>query len=411
MTRSKQLFHSKTDPVPELRRDIQIIPVEDQGKNLLYFHDPMGYLSKNFAIDANVSPLLRMFDGELNIEEIHQKTNGGIAIDDLIDFVQLLDQHRVLNSKYFDFYSRKIEEDFEKSNTRKPALAGESYPENPEEMKEFVFNILETNTSEKSSNGKAKALYAPHIELSVGQKQYGEAFSQLKKIEPKRVIILATSHYSDYYYRYYDGFPFIGSEKIYNLPGRMLSPDIELINVLQEGSPENGYTLKDRAHRIEHSIEFHLLFASVIWQHDFKIVPILVSAFDELFYHKNGNLSKKIDHFTSQLKSHIDDDTFVLISGDLSHVGQKFGDAEPANDLREKIQESDKQFLDISETANPDNLLHHIKKDYDSSRICGFPPLYTYLKMFPDKKGKFLNYYWWDEKEKNSAVSFGSMLF
>jgi len=409
MLRNKELFHSKTDPVPALRGDLQIIPIEDKGKELLYFHDSMGYLSKNFALDANIHPLLQMLNGDTSIEQIHQQVDGNLNQENLLDFVQLLDQHRALHSDYFRFFADQMEENFEKSLTRPPVLAGESYPTDPEEIKTYVSEIISENghTYEQSP----QALYAPHIELSVGKKQYGEAFAYLKDSEPKRVIFLATSHYADYYYKYYNGFPFIGSKKAFQMPGRSLIPDIDLIESLNEKSPENGFTLKDRAHRIEHSIEFHLLFASTIWTHDFKILPILVSNFDDLYYKEDGDLGQKIENFTTQLKPFVDKDTMVLISGDLSHVGQKFGDSEPASSLRETVEESDKQLLDISVTGNPLELLNHLKKDYDSTRICGFPPLYTYLRMFPDKKGELLNYYWWDEKERNSAVSFGSILY
>ncbi|WP_234571415.1 AmmeMemoRadiSam system protein B [Rhodohalobacter sp. 614A] len=409
MLRNKQLFHSTTEPVPPLRRDLQMIPIEDNGRKLLYFHDSMGYLSENFALDANVQPLLQMITGELSIDDIHKQIDGSLSTENLLDFVQLLDQHRLLHSEYFHFYSDQLDQDFEKGEAREAFLAGNSYPNNAEQLQTFVSELLPDFEQE---NGKIpSALYAPHIEISVGKKLYGEAFSHLKKIAPKRVVILATSHYANYYYRFYDGLPFIGSQKMFKIPGRILSPDLEVIQALDSESPENGFTLKDRAHRIEHSIEFHLVFASQIWQHDFKIVPILISGFDDLYYSQTGDLAKKIEHFTTQLKSFIDEETFVLISGDLSHVGQKFGDREPANILREKVEQSDKQFLDLSEIGNPDHLLNHVKRDYDSTRICGFPPLYTYLNIFPDKKGELLNYFWWDEKEQNSAVSFGSILF
>ncbi|NBC65782.1 MAG: AmmeMemoRadiSam system protein B [Bacteroidetes bacterium] len=409
MLRNKELFHSKTDPVPALRGDIQIIPIEDKGRELIYFHDSMGYLSKNFALDANIHPLLQMLNGDTSIEEIHQQVDGNISQDNLLDFVQLLDQHRALHSDYYRFFADQMEADFEKSLIRLPVLAGDSYPNDPEEIKRYVSEIISENG--QFYDQMPQALYAPHIELSIGKKQYGEAFAHLNNSEPKRVIILATSHYADYYYKYYNGFPFIGSKKTFKMPGRSLIPDIDLIESLNDKSPENGFTLKDRAHRIEHSIEFHLLFASTIWTHDFKIVPILVSNFDDLYYKEDGDLGQKISNFTTHLKPFVDEDTMVLISGDLSHVGQKFGDSEPASSLRETVEESDKQLLDISVTGNPGELLNHLKKDYDSTRICGFPPLYTYLRMFPDKKGELLNYYWWDEKERNSAVSFGSILY
>ncbi len=158
----------------------------------------MGYLSKNFALEASVLPLLQMLDGNLSIDEIHSRIDGSLSVENLLDFVQLLDQHRLLHSEYFHFYSDKLEQDFENSETRDAFLAGDSYPDNADQLQAFVNKIL---TEPKTHNGrKPNALYAPHIEISVGEKQYGEAFSHLKGTTPKRVILLATSHYADYYF-------------------------------------------------------------------------------------------------------------------------------------------------------------------------------------------------------------------
>ena len=397
-------------PVPELRPDLQIIPIEQEGRKLIYFHDSMNYLTDHFALDINVQPLLILFDGSRSIKQIYQQLDGSIGKEDLLEFVKLLDSHRALNSDYYKQFSSRSEEKFEAQKVRYPVLKGKSYPEDTDAAAEYIRSIL----NDSPSTGKApqlQALYAPHIELSVGEKQYGEAFSALAENRPTRVIILATSHYSSYYYHFYDGFPFIGSEKSYHINGRELEPDPEVIKALNDNSPANGFTTHDRAHRVEHSIEFHLLFASQIWQHDFKIVPILIGGFDELFYKSDGHLSTQIEQFSLGLKPYLDEETFVLISGDLSHVGKKFGDREPASSMREQVEESDKQFLEHAISGSPEEILDHLSKDYDATRICGFSPLYTYLRMFPGKTGKLLNYYWWDEKETESAVSFGSILY
>jgi AmmeMemoRadiSam system protein B len=404
------IFDSVVSPIPELRPDLQIIPIEQEGRKLIYFHDSMNYLTDHFALDINVQPLLVLFDGSHSIEQIHQQLEGSIEKEELLNFVKLLDSHRVLNSDYYKKFSSRSEEKFEAQKVRYPALAGKSYPEDTDSATDYIRSILNDSPSADKQK-QAGALYAPHIELSVGEKQYGEAFSKVADLQPKRVVILATSHYSSYYYHFYDGFPFIGSEKTYRINGRELEPDLEVIKALNKNSPANGFTTRDRAHRVEHSIEFHLLFASHIWQHDYSVVPILVGGFDELFYKSDGHLSTQIEQFSLSLKPYLDRDTFVLISGDLSHVGKKFGDREPASSMREQVEESDKQFLEHAITGAPGEILNHLSKDYDATRICGFSPLYTYLRMFPGKAGKLLNYFWWDEKETESAVSFGSILY
>jgi hypothetical protein len=52
-----------------------------------------------------------------------------------------------------------------------------------------------------------------------------------------------------------------------------------------------------------------------------------------------------------------------------------------------------------------------MSEKYDPYRICGYPPLYSFLKTKPDLKGEVLTYDIWDESERESGVSFGSIIY
>ena len=403
------LFDSLTSPIPGIRHDLNIVPIKDDGRDLLYFHDVMGYASPNFALDSQVKTVLSLINNKTSVKEICKLSNGNISTDELLEFIQLLDQNRILNTKHFKLFSNKIEKQFEKSTVRKPALAGRSYPENPEQLNEYLTSFFEGINPSLTQD--IKALYAPHIELSVGQNQYAEAFSHLSNLTPKRVVILATSHYAGYFPDIYDGKPFIATHKDFKLPHRLIETDRDYLSRLSVSDANNGVTFSDRAHRIEHSIETHLLFASYFWKHDFLVIPILIGSFDEILYHNSGDLAGKIDRFTDQLKALDDDDTFYLISGDLSHIGKKFGDQTRADLMRDKVQSIDKNFLEASANLETDQLLKNLASHYDSSRICGFPPLYTFINTFEHLNGDQINYHWWDETTTESAVSFGSIIY
>lgn len=403
------VFNSLTKPVPPVRRDVQLIPVQNNGKELLFFYDSMGYLTPNFALDIRVEPVLSLLTGRHSVEDISGQLKGSLSANDLLQFIQLLDTHKVLESKYYKDYSLQEELKFENDPIRPPAFAGESYPAEPEKLKNFITGLLEEH--QKPAEKNIRALYAPHIDLRVGSPQYAEAFSVLQAVKPKRVVILATSHYSGFYGNLYQEQPFIGSRKTFQIPGREIPVDQIYIDQLLKPSSPNGFTIQDRAHRIEHSIELHLLFISQLWKHDFEIVPILISGFDELYYYEKSHLSELIDTFSSQLSSLDDPQTFYLISGDLSHVGKKFGDVLPAAEMREKVEQTDRNFLEKAVIGDADKLLDLVADDYDSTRICGFPPLYTFLKSFPGSSGRNVNYHWWDEKERESAVSFGAISY
>ncbi|MCC5940043.1 MAG: AmmeMemoRadiSam system protein B [Balneolaceae bacterium] len=407
MSSSKNTF--LTGSVPSIRRDLEIIPVQHNGKTLLYFHDSMGYMPADFALDISVEPLLNLFNGSLSIQQMVSILKNQLSADDLLAFVQLLDDNFALQSKRFNQSKNEAEISFEKMSFRKPSLSGLSYPEDPELFDQEIQAIL-ANTSLQPVE-KANALYAPHIDLRVGASVYAESFSLIKNLRPKKVVILSTAHYAGFHSDLYDDCPFIGSAKTFQVPGREFETDTKTLHHLQKNASNSGFTLKDRAHRIEHSIEMHLIFLSAIWKHDFTIVPILVSGFDDLFYMPDGDLKDKIDHFSNLLNQVTDEDTFFLISGDLSHVGRKFGDQKPAVNMRNQVEEYDQKLLEISADGNTQKLLSQISKENDETRVCGFPPLYLYLNTFPGSEGDIINYHWWDEHERESAVSFGSILF
>ena len=402
----EEYFNSLIKPVPPVRRDIQMIPVQTNGDFYFYFYDALKYTNPEFALNRQVEPVLSLINGRLNIGQIQEMLGGGIEKNDLLKFIQMLDQEMLLETDRFKNYSRSVEEQYEKQSVRQPVLAGSSYPAEREEQFKYVKKLLGSGNPATDYQPQ-KALFAPHIDTDIGGSSYGIAFSAIKSIAPKRVVILATSHYSGYYPELYANKPFIGSRKTHLSASGNLKVDDAYLDHLLEKSDSIGYTEQDRAHRTEHSIELHLLFANHIWNHDFKIVPILIGSFEELFYKKDGALHNYINNFSDLIASLDDPDTFYLISGDLSHIGMKFGDNRPAANMRNRVSVFDKAFLELASKNRSEDLLEHVGTGYDPFRVCGFPPILTFLKMFPDASGKILEYQWWDESDRHSAVSYG----
>ncbi len=100
-----------------------------------------------------------------------------------------------------------------------------------------------------------------------------------------------------------------------------------------------------------------------------------------------------------------------MISGDLSHVGRKLGDPDPASSLFEKIRSFDRDFLAFAARGDGEGMLELMKQDYVPYRMCGFSPLYTALLALEGIQGRITSYELWDEREGESAVTYGSLLF
>ncbi|MGM0587845.1 MAG: AmmeMemoRadiSam system protein B [Bacteroidota bacterium] len=416
----KQLFDSLTQPVPPLRRDVQMVPVSHKGQRFVVAHDSMGYVPHGFALPAEAVQLLHVFDGRTTLQQLmnqieQQAQDEQVGEEQLRTFVRQLDEYRLLYSDHFKHYAEKMERAFEEADVRKPTSAGISYPDEKSDLIAQLddafaqWAALEKHAEEATP----KALYAPHIDPRVGMESYVKAFKSIRNLQPKRVVIIATSHYSGTYPEVYQDTPFIASRKTFELPHGSIAADQQALDQLEQKAERLGVSFQDRAHRTEHSIELHLLFLRYIWSHDFEIVPLLVGDFQDLFYMRDGHTGDKLDQMAQWLRNQYadDPDTFFLISGDLAHIGPKFGDQQSAREMLEPVKSFDEQFLELAQRNDSQGLIEHMKAEFDPYRICGFPPLLTFLETLPEVRGKQLSYQVWDESERDSAVTFGSLLF
>ncbi len=412
-----QLFNSFDESIPGLRGSLDIMQVEQEGEKYLYFHDNLGYATPNFALQPEAAQILQLFDGERSINELTDYFDEDVSAEKFLEYVRFLDKQRLLYSDYFKQYAAEREDRFEQSDTRESASSGLSYPADPDELQEFLDNAFDRHdkyaANEAGKNGKIKALYAPHIDPRVGMDTYVKSFSAVESLKPKRVVLLATSHYAGLYPEIYPNHPFILSDKTFSLPHGNIPADKEAVDSLKEQADELGISTRDRAHRIEHSIELHLLFLRYMWDHEFSIVPLLVNHLHELYKSSNGKLAEKLNRLGSHLNEQFDDDsdTLFLISGDLSHIGEKFGDEQPARQMFQEIKNFDRNFMDLSLKSDREGLFKLMKKEENPYRVCGFTPLYTFLHAFDDLEGEEIAYDIWDESERNSAVSYGSILY
>ncbi|WP_445664437.1 AmmeMemoRadiSam system protein B [Fodinibius sp. AD559] len=410
----EKLFDSKSQPIPPLRRDIQVIPIQENGSALLYFHDQRGYATSDFALKREAGQLLSILDGQKSINDLEPHLGKGISKDDLLQFIQLLDKNRVLASDYFEQHAETIEAKYEASTVHQSVTAGNSYPADPNDLKDYLDNAFAKHAQENLNlPDSAKALYAPHIDPRVALESYVKAFAPIRDLKPNRVIMLATSHHAGLYPDLYQNNPFILINKDFNMPLGTIPRDQKAIKKLQHADTDMGISAHDRAHRMEHSLELHLLFLSYLWDHEYEIVPFVIRGLDDLYYVEDGHLGQQLNNFSAFLnKKYADDnDTFFLISGDLAHIGKKFGDDSPAATMFDDVKSFDQRFLEHGSQNSRAAMLELMKKDYDPYRICGFPPLYTFLQAMPNIQGEILSYDLWDERERDSAVTFGSILY
>lgn len=395
--------------IPAIRRDIQFYPIHHNGQQWLSVYDQLGYSRPDIAFPKELESLLSFFTGYFSWDVLNQSGLGEKEMALFEALMHEMDNAGLLETAGFEQRKRELDTAFVQAETRPMICAGSVYPNNPSTLHTFFETAL-AHVQEMPLPSPPKGLFAPHIDFNVNLSIYAESFKPLKSVKPKHVYLIGTSHYSGLY-RKYENSPFQFSLKSFQVPGRVLKNNREKTQYLAAELSEFGSTLYDISHKPEHSLELHAVWVSHIWKHDFSITPILIGSYEDTLYMHQSELERRAIRFSEVLKSVLTEDDFVLISGDLSHIGKKFGDKKTATQLYPTVEPFDRAFLQAVATQNSAELFSLMRATHDAYHVCGFPPVQSVLLSKPFTKGKQIGYAYWDEKQRDSGVSFGSVLF
>jgi hypothetical protein len=411
---------------PRLRA-VEVFPVEQDGKTLVYLKDP-----ENFAQPLGISPagyfIISHFDGEhslVDIQEAYCRQFGTLLLtNELQRFIDLLDHHYYLQTARFLVHRNEVVQGFKNQRMRAPAHAGRVYRQDAAELREQLDGYFLSPKgpglpSLQTQTTVPRAVVAPHIDFHRGGPAYAWAYKALAESEGADLyILLGTSHCGGEN-------PFIHTFKDFDTPLGAVETDKEFSHSLQKSCREDLLT-DEFLHRSEHSLEFQVLFLKYIAQRKaelrgekekpFKIVPILVSSFHSMV------LSQSLP------EQHPPVETFILALQDLvargsrrvcfiagvdrAHVGKQFGDLDPVTpDFLQWVEAEDRVLIDKLARLDGPGFFHEVAKDQDKRKICGFSPLYSLIQLLDGTRGQTLQYDQAFTPETGSAVTFTSMIF
>jgi AmmeMemoRadiSam system protein B len=385
---------------PLFRADVNVRLYREGDQDMLLLHDPFGYADGPILLSTEMIPVLESCDGETTFDGIE-----GEQAEHIRAFFHELDTMGYFESPLLEARKRALEQEFLGLSARPAVCAGSSYPEDPAECAAFLSIIL--NNHPVAVTAPVRAALIPHIDLRVAPHIYG-AFNVLRDTEADLVVILGTSHY-------WHGHPLIVTDKDHETPLGIVRTDKPLVQALRDRL--GAYLAPtDLAHKPEHSIEFHALFLRhIMGDRPFTILPVLVTGLHEHFDHE-GPLSTQSDvaDMIAGLREVVEGSgrkAVWLVSGDMAHVGQKFGDELPASAMMADVRESDRVLVDHLSRMDVDAYMDAVRAIDDDHRICGLSPTYLALKAARLSSASVLGYDVWDETETDSAVSFSAIAF
>jgi hypothetical protein len=402
---------------PRLRA-LEAFPIEQDGERLIALRDPSGFTEQVILLPIPALDIVSLFDGERSVDEIHQvvRSRHGLEApgpEEIARFAERLDEAGFLDSPSFAARQRGIEEAWLASPLRPAAHAGGAYAGDPDGLRSQIdgFFVHPEGPGLPVSSAEAprlRGLVAPHIDFHRGGPTYAWAYrALLERSDADLFVILGTCHagMAD---------PFAATLKPYDTPLGATGVDREFFEAL---SRRYGHDLlaSETAHRSEHSIEFQaVMLRRLLGSRPFTVLPVLASFLHEAVWAGGEpEADQRVPRFLDALGETIAASgrrVCVIAGVDLAHVGPRFGDAEsntPA--FLDRVAREDRKMLEAVTASDPAAFFASVAADGDSRRICGFSPIYAFLRALPGSRGELLRYTQWPDPQ--GAVSFCAAAF
>jgi AmmeMemoRadiSam system protein B len=397
-------------------RPVEAFPAEVAGRQVVCLRDPQQYSEALVYVPGETASILGLFDGEhslLDIQAAFARRFGTLLFrEQLLEVIQSLDEHLLLDSPRFTAHRSQIEAAFQAARTRPAALAGKSYPAESGALRETLDRFFQhadgpRDTPPSPEAARLGALVLPHIDYARGGSCYAWGYREAAGLPGvDRWIILGTVHAPVRRL-------FALSRKDFETPLGTVANDPEFLDRLVAGGA-GAYLEDEFAHRGEHSIELQAVFLRHVTAaaRPVRIVPILCGSMHRQIADRRSPAEEpEIERFLTLLQNTIESvggRTVVLASADLAHIGPRFGDPHrlTPGQLRE-VADADRQLLAAVEAGEAEEVFRLVARDGDRRRICGLAPIYLALRLVPARSGRLLRYDQWVDPQ--GTVTFAAV--
>ncbi len=405
-------MHTPSPSVPNCPKLRLGLAAEQHGRFDFVLHDPIG-IGRPVVISPLALEVAQRFDGETTIAQIVDDVKAefpGVLVtaDVVAGLASALDGASLLDSP-------TLRARFD-GPVRKPTCIG-SYPAGATQLRDQLTSLFTgpggpglPDQLAKQPAERLRAVLVPHMDYGRGGITYGHGFKELiENTDACVFVIVATSHYSAH--------RFTLSRQHFDTPLGLVETDQEYVNRIVEHYGD-GLFDDPLAHIPEHSIELEVVLLRFLLadRRPFKIVPLLTGSIQDCV--NSGSQPPEADDIARMVsalrtaEAACSEPVCYLISGDLAHIGPKFGDKEKAaGPWLTASREKDAGILKTLEGAKPVEFFDHIAAEKNTRRICGLSPAWLTLDVTRPKGGKVLHYQQYIHPQGNESVSFAAAAF
>jgi AmmeMemoRadiSam system protein B len=397
-------------PCPRLRPGLAAYP-DDRNPRYVILHDQLRLTPSLHRLTIVEFGWVQLFDGRRTLHEIQliamQQQGGQVLPLEL--FVKLIDQ---LDDAFLldtPRYRERLQ-----SPIREPSCLG-CYEAEPAALRRQLTGLFSGPRgpglpAAGPPTGRLRAALLPHVDYARGGSCFAWGFKELfEQADASLFIIVGTSHYS--------GHRFTLTRQDFRTPLGIARTDQDFIDRLVKHYGD-GLFDDPLAHVPEHSIELEVVFLQFLYEarRDIRIVPLVVGSFADCV--ESGQSPAETEDIGRMIRAlrraeaETSEPICWIISGDLAHLGPKFGDLRPVDQSQlDHCRQQDSLLMKQSEAADPAGYFGVIAAERDARRICGLPPTYTVLEAVRPRNGKLLNYDQYIHPRGFESLSFASVGF
>jgi AmmeMemoRadiSam system protein B len=394
---------------PKLRA-VQVHPVVQNGRQSILLRDPLQLSDRTLVIPQPLHMVLPLCDGtredpaalSASLAVRHGLRISPTAIDQLLS---ALDEACLLDNGTYRRAWEEAAQEYRNAPFRPPASAGQSYPDDAQELKGLLDGYIRQIRTEPVENATGPAsirgLVSPHIDFARGGPVYARIWE--KAIDAVQaadlVLILGTDHADGVHP---DGVHPAGSaatltltRQHYATPYGVLPTARSIVDALAEALSETSPFAAELHHRSEHSIEL-----AAVWLHHIRggepceMVPVLCGSFrqcilGEKLAARDPTIQTFVDVFKRAAQGR---QVLVIAAADLAHVGPAFG-SRPVDMIgRARLQAADEALIEQMNRGDAEGFLSEIQRVGDRNNVCGVPPIYLALRLLEPVQGELVAY-------------------
>lgn len=378
---------------PKLR-NISVHQTMYQGEPVYVLQDSQKLTDAAIILPQALGPLALLCDGQHTVPEIKAALEGRYGLplpqEIIVNLLDQFDQALLLDGQIYNQARQKAIDAFRAAPFRPSALAGGSYPADPDDLRHKLQGYLDEVDEIPASPATSRGLISPHIDYLRGGSVYARVWASAAEAvrEAELVIIVGTDHNGN-----------LGTLtptcQNYATPLGVLPTDKALVHRLADALGPDFAFADELHHRTEWSLELVMVWLQYMRaENPCPVLPVLCGSF--LHYmvgQANIDDEVRFKTFVELLREEMSQRrTLIVASGDLAHLGPEF-DGPPLDAAAQAQMETDDQCLiETLQQGNAGSFFEFMQAGQYQRNVCGLAPFYFMFDLLGETQGQPIAY-------------------